>query len=362
LVRPTEIISILIPLLWGIEKISIPTVRKRIIFFRNKYKDVFFAFIAGGLILSVQFIYWKYASGRWFVYSYRDQGFSWLHPHLKVYAFNFQCGWLLYTPMMFLPLIGLIPFSIRGKNKVAIISFILLNYYIVASWDLWDYGGRAMVQSYPILLFPLATFAEWLLKRKTVLLLVAPVILLFTYFNLWWTYQAHKGDLVGSVPATNHYYWKTIFRYNLPEDIQKLRDNRDYFADKVKNPLLLYTKDLKSSEPVFIKGEQHSPELRLQPPPPDLDWIRATSLIEIEHKEWNVWKMTEFVIQFKKGDKIIKENMIRVQRLLNDFEEKYISIDAKIPEAEFDHIVVFFKNFSNNPCKIHSLKIIAFKK
>ena len=34
------------------------------------------------LVGFIQLAYWKYASGEWLVYSYEDQGFSWLKPHL----------------------------------------------------------------------------------------------------------------------------------------------------------------------------------------------------------------------------------------------------------------------------------------
>ncbi len=106
---------------------------------------------------------------------------------------------------------------------------------------LWDYGGRAMVQSYPVLLFPLASLMQFIAHKKIRIFFAAPVLLLFTYFNLWWTWQAHKGTLIGSVPATSSYYWATILRYNLPLEIQKLRDNKDLFTSGIKHPVLLYS-------------------------------------------------------------------------------------------------------------------------
>ena len=55
----------------------------------------------------IQIFYWKYVTGEWLVYSYQDQGFSWLKDIIfcKAYIAIVQ-GWLVYTPVMILSLIG----------------------------------------------------------------------------------------------------------------------------------------------------------------------------------------------------------------------------------------------------------------
>jgi hypothetical protein len=357
LVRPPEIIAVLIPLLWGLNKISLPILKERILLFQNHWKALFTAaFITIG-ILSFQFIYWKTVSGHWFVYTYQNQGFSWLKPHLKQYALNYQCGWLVYTPTMFFALFGLIIYIKKGANKVAIISLILFNYYIVAAWDAWDYGGRAMIQNYPVLLFPLAIMIQNIMSKQWKRMVFIPLLMMCIYFNIWFTYQAHGGGLIGSVPATSSYYWHTIFRYNMPIEIQKLRDNKDAYD----NPVLHADTLLKGGiNAIIVNGIQDS--ISFNKPVNTYKWIRASANFHVNQKEWNVWYMTQFIIRFKKGKSVLQENNIRIQRLMNACETKNITIDAKVRNSDFDMIEILIRNDNKGilACTINNLQVIGF--
>lgn len=362
LVRPPEIISIIIPVCWGMNRLTIPAIKERLLFFRKQLPQLVPAIIITLLILILPFCYWKYASGHWFIYTYQEQGFSWFAPHFKQYALNYQCGWLLYTPLMFFALAGIIPFIRSGSNKVAILLLIAVNYYIVAAWDAWDYGGRAMIQNYPALLFPLATLIDFLLRKKIRILLFAPLLVLVTYFNIWWTYQAHRGTLIGSAPATQAYYFATIFRYNLPLEIQKLRDNKDLYTKVVQNPVILYPAkaDTISMGPIIVaEGKQSSLSF---PVTQKYKWIRASADVHIDQKERNVWFMTHYTVRLKKGNDVIKENSIRLQRLLNEHETKNIAIDVKVKYNTYDNIELLFYNENNGaqPCTITNIKAIGF--
>jgi hypothetical protein len=364
LIRPPEIIAILIPMLWGLNSISIKSFKQRLLLFKSQWKSLLVSAFLCGTILSLQSFYWKYATGQWFVYTYQNQGFSWLSPHFKQYALNYQCGWLWYTPIMFMALAGILVFARSDTNKVAIISMIIINYYIVAAWDAWDYGGRAMVQNYPLLLFPLGSLLVFLSKKKLWAILATPLLVICVYFNLWWTYQAHKGSLIGSVPATRSYYWATALRFNAPLEIQKLRDNEDLYQQKIKKPAQLYFNDLNTDtkEGYFtIVNDKHQ-SVNFTTTGKKYKWIRASADFYIDQKEWNVWFMTLFIIRLKKGKDVIQENSIRVQRFLDDKTTKNISVDAKVKDNTYDNIEILFRNDNNGfkPCQIDNIKVIGF--
>ncbi|MCO6493745.1 MAG: glycosyltransferase family 39 protein, partial [Phaeodactylibacter sp.] len=97
LTRPTEIIAALIPILWGVG--SRAQARERLAFFGTHWPKLALA-AATVAVGSIQLIYWKYVSGDWIVYSYQDQGFSWLSPHIRNGLFSYRAGWLMYTPAM----------------------------------------------------------------------------------------------------------------------------------------------------------------------------------------------------------------------------------------------------------------------
>ncbi len=363
LIRPPEIIALLIPLLWGTEKISMRAFRDKFLFLKKHIQPITAAAAIGLLIISLQFIYWKYATGEWFVYTYQKQGFTWLKPHIKLFALNYQSGWLVYTPMMFLVLPALFTFICFGKNKVAILTLIAINYYIVSAWDLWEYGGRAMVQNYPLLLLVIASFIQYLLAKKWRLIIAMPFLLVFAYFNIWWTYQAHKGTVIGGIPATSAYYWNTIFRYDIPLEYQKLRDNKDLYLKEIKEPITLYTSQSGTDNrlPATIVND-HQESFLIKAPAQKYKWIRASADFHIDQKEWNVWLMTFFTLRFKKGNETIGENNIRIQRFLNNNETKNITIDAKVRSDDYDHIELVFRNENNGslPCIVDNIKVIGF--
>lgn len=365
LIRPPEVIAIFIPLLWGLQKVSITTFKERIQNLKPYLASLIVAIAIAAGILSLQFIYWKYASGSWFVYSYGNQGFSWLRPHLKLYAFNFQCGWLIYTPLMFFAILGIIPFIKNGQNKVAILTLIALNYYIVAAWDMWDYGGRAMIQNYPILIFPLASLWQWTIRQTWSLIILAPTTLIASYANLWWTYQAHGGGLIGDVPTNKTYYFKTLFRYDLPREYQKIRDNEDTYLSTVKRPVTLYTSDsttFKGKPSITIVDTLTFTKQILIVPERKYKWIRAYADFSIKEKDWNVWYMTQFFITIKYKGNVLKSNQIRIQRIMEANTQKNICVDTYIGDHIFDEAELHFRNDNAGriPCKISNIHIIGF--
>ncbi len=75
LIRPTELVSVLIPLLWGLEQLNLQALKERCYFIKKRLSHFLAAGLLAGLVAALQFIYWKYATGHWFVYTYQNQGF-----------------------------------------------------------------------------------------------------------------------------------------------------------------------------------------------------------------------------------------------------------------------------------------------
>ena len=195
LTRPTEIVSCLIPIFWGMGSVSVAAISNQLQLFRKNLKTLIPAVLAALAVVSIQLIYWKYASGHWLYYSYGEQSFSFTHPHVFQYTFSYRTGWLRYTPMFFLSFAGVIPFIRSGRNTISIIAFFFLNYYIVCAWDIWWYGGRAMVQSYPVLLMPMAAFVEMAWSGRFSKAFTGAIAVICIYMNLWITWMYHKGNL-----------------------------------------------------------------------------------------------------------------------------------------------------------------------
>jgi hypothetical protein len=361
LTRPTEIIACLIPLLWGID--SWGAARERLGFFTSRRGLLLLALAAVvmGAVGSIQPIYWKYVTGEWIVYSYQDQGFSWLRPHVWDGLFSFKAGWLIYSPAMALALLGFVPLFFRRRQLFwHSLAFVLLFMYITFAWDIWWYGGsvgqRAMVQAYPVLAFPLAAFFSLAEGRAWLRYLLVPLLLLLAYYNLWITHQAHRGGLFQTEQMTAA-YWKAIFlRYEVPEETIKLLDTDELFSGTPENERILLEENFESDTlphqcPVppiegqrsfcLTKEQQFTPAYRIPyQRQSGEEWIRVAVTVHCPSKEWNYWTMTQLIARMLNGEEKVKERQIRLHRLLHDGQTRRLHLDVRLPDEPFDAVEV----------------------
>ncbi|HTN17285.1 MAG TPA: hypothetical protein VL092_06370 [Chitinophagaceae bacterium] len=348
LIRPTEIIAVLIPALWGLESVS--SLKQRFSFLAGRWKTVLIAACCAVPPIALQLVYWKYVSGEWFVYSYQEQGFNWIRPHAFVYSWSYRAGWLRYAPMMLLAFVGLLFYWRHGRNKLAVILFFVLNYYIVSAWNVWDYGGfsgRAMIQSYPILVFPIATLIALALRKKWSSFILAPFILLFLYANIWFTYQAHGGGLLDAWGTTPAYYRKIAGRWSVPKEYEKLKDTDELFEGKPKSAHIMYRSQ--DTRLFCVTKERHSAEAVVLPASLATgQWIRVAADFQCVQKEWDVWQFPELVVKFTKGNEEQKVRFIRVGRFIEEGETKRLYMDMKVPEAAAESIKVSLYNVESD--------------
>ena len=364
LTRPVEIISGLIPVLWGIKNPLLVSVKERLVFFKNNFPKLLGAVIVCGMVGSLQLIYWKYSGGEWIIYSYQDQGFSWLEPHLREGFFSYKSGWLVYTPIMAFALIGFIPMGFKKMPMFyASLIFSLLFIYITFAWDIWWYGGslgqRAMVQAYVVLAFPFAALISSLENKKVLKYLIGFIAGVFIYFNLWLTYQAHNNGMLHSGQMNKKYFWKVAGKWQMPEHALKLLDtDEEFMGTREKIQLLFETNFEQDSiigkcniEPIeggksfCLNAEyQTSPIFWVNKPSEIAKWIRATADFSVVKKEWSYWQMTQFIVRFYNKDQVVKERYIRVHRDMEDELTKEQFIDVKIPEETYTRIGIQFLN------------------
>jgi hypothetical protein len=361
LTRPTEIIACLIPLLWGIDGWDAAKERLRFFTSRSGLPLLALAIVVMGAVGSIQLVYWKYVTGEWIVYSYQDQGFSWLRPHVWDGLFSFKAGWLVYSPAMALALVGFVPLFFRRRQLFwHSFSFAMLFMYITFAWDIWWYGGslgqRAMVQAYPVLAFPLAAFFSLAKGRAWLRYLLAPLLLFLAYYNLWITHQAHRGGLFQTEQMTKA-YWKAIFlRYEVPEETIKLLDTDELFSGTPKNERVLLKENFESdslphqcpSPPIegqrsfcLTKDQQFTPAYRIPyQKQREEEWVRVAVTVHCPSKEWNYWTMTQLVARVLNGEEKVKERQIRLHRLLNDGQSRRLHLDVSLPDEPFDALEV----------------------
>lgn len=373
LIRPTEVIAVGIPLLWGMD--SFRQVKSRILELLKYRRMVFFFAIAFIVVVSLQLIYWKWVSGDWVVYSYGNQGFSWLHPHIRDYLFSFRCGWLLYAPLMGVPLF-LIPFYFfKGPQRLVITGITLVAFYLVTAWDVWDYGGtagRAMVQYYTLLAFPLCWFVEGGLKHRITQIILGLLTVLFIYFNLWWTCQAHYGPVKVS-EVSQQYYFKTLGRWSVPEYAEKWIENDYVYTNELRDSVEWYRNSFEQDSSEMIHSadgaswleldahSQNSPEYLFSASGKKQSRVRVRARFAVQNKEWDLWKQTQFIMKFYFQGREEFGQLLRVHRFLNPGDEKFIYMDAKCPPNWDELRISFWNAGSPVPIRIDDLTVTGFE-
>ena len=376
LIRPSEMISVLIPLLWGLERISVRAIKNKFALLYEHRSKLAVAIACTMLVGSIQIAYWLYVTGQPLVYSYQHIGFSWLKPFTYEYMFSARNGWFAYSPVLILIFLGIPLFVMRGKNKVAVLFFLLLNLYIVTSWEVWWYGGRAMMQSYPVILFPFAQIISYIYNKKWLAWIASPFIIVLAYVNIWWTYNAHTANGIFEGDAmTRAYYRRVLFRYKVPDDVFKLKDTKEIFEGTPKQMTRLYFNDFENdtlfqqatdqpllgSRSIFVDENIERTPSYIVAVPAGHEWLRIAATFKCGY-EWEAWRIPQFVVMMEKAGAEVKIAMLRVSRYLKPEEPGRVYLDMKMPDAPVDNLQILLLNVeSKSRVTMDNLEVWGFK-
>ncbi|MCX6258688.1 MAG: glycosyltransferase family 39 protein [Bacteroidia bacterium] len=238
LIKPSEFIVLLIPVLWGIS--SYESLKVKISHFFSNYGSVLLTLGICALLVLPQVYYWHHKTGRWIFDSYKNPGvgLDWRSPHIADVLFSYRKGWLIYTPIMIFALAGF--YSLFRHNRqifLAIAFYFVVEFYLVASWTEWWYGAgfsnRPLIIVYPVLAVCMAYLLEDIRKSKIYLQVITGLVILwFIFLNQfqWWQL---KNYILDPYRTTKAYYWATFLETK---------------PDESRNPLLLVYRDFSGDQ------------------------------------------------------------------------------------------------------------------
>ena len=248
LVKPSEIMVVFIPLLWGIyNKESLILKWKLILKNKNSFLIAIIICILIGL---PQMLYWQIRTGHLFYDSYKNPGVGLdvYSPHFLKSMFSFQKGWFIYTPVMIFGVIGF--YQLFKQNKKIVISllvYFIIAFYIIISWSEWWYGAgfsnRPLIMTYPILAITMGYFFLYLKEKNNVVKIgITVLVLFFVFLNQFQWWQLRNG-ILQPYRTTKEYYLATFLKTNVSDsDMEKLLVYRDFS----KNPTFNFDKYEKS--------------------------------------------------------------------------------------------------------------------
>jgi hypothetical protein len=233
--RPTEIIWLLVPLLWGISNKETFIAKCKLL--RSKFSHVLL--LAGSIFAVVlfQLSYWKFTSGNWIFYSY-DAHFSFTDPFILESLFSYKKGLLLYTPIMIFAIAGF-AVVLKRKSEIfwALLIFFCINCWVIMSWECWWYAScfsnRALVEMYPAMAVTLGFMLQYIAEIrnaivKAISMTVVGLLLLLNLFQHW---QYNHGLLDGE-RITEAFYWRMFLRTEITGEDRNLLEPDHWPADE----------------------------------------------------------------------------------------------------------------------------------
>ena len=226
LIRPTEILCVLIPLLWSGHQGSYFSGKLSLL--KTYFPQVLVTIFCAVLVFTPQMFYWKHVTGKWLFYSYSNagEGLDLHSPHIIDFLLSFRKGWLIYTPIMLFSLIGFYFLHKKNKPLFFLLSLLLvLDIYISSSWTTWWYAGgsfssRTIVPKYVLLAIPLGFFIESIktIKVKAVLGVLGVFFITLNLFQSW----QFKNGILSRERMTMEYYFRIFGQTKVNEKDKKL--------------------------------------------------------------------------------------------------------------------------------------------
>ncbi|HRH66698.1 MAG TPA: hypothetical protein PLU53_10415 [Bacteroidia bacterium] len=242
--RPSEIVCLLLPLLWNVYDTQ--SLKKKIQLIKNHMSHVWLLIACGIAVFIPQFIYWYKVTGSPLFFSYqRTEGFDFLKPHILNVLFSFKKSLLIYTPLLIFTIIGLIRMRKYNKSiQPAIVLYALANFYLLASWAAWWNGGsfgmRYFSESYAVMALPLGYLLNETGTRRFWMKAVTFLsISFFVFLNLFQTWQFLHW-IIPDDRMTYAYYKKIFLNTKVTDEDKKLMEVQRSFEaeDKFLNDTL----------------------------------------------------------------------------------------------------------------------------
>ena len=221
-------------------------------------------------------------------------------------------------------------------------------------------GQRSLIESYALLSLPIAAVFQALTQTKKWTWALTACFVGFTgWYNIVLTIQAHNPTGILDAENTNRsYFWATFGRLNIDNDSKRFLDTDEIYRGDGSKSEVLYENNIEydtlhvdtmqiinGKKCLFVdKNHQNTQPYRIPNPPNGSKWLRVSATFFVTEKVWDVWKMPQYIIQFKNEDEVVKTKFIRVHRLMDSNQKRNLFFDVEIPTKRYTTIDIFLWN------------------
>lgn len=276
--------------------------------------------------------------------------------------FSWRKGWLVYTPIMVISLIGLL---LRKRIKswhTAIVLFTLVNIYVVLSWHMWWYAGsfgqRALVQSYAVLAIPMAAVFSIASKRRWSSVGLGFFVVACILLNQWQHYQ-YRHKILPQDGITKTFYKASFSKGTLDKTLRRYLNN-DEMAPAHLSPgraLAAYTYEGDTGLGDLTVGSHrpYSPTLQLSTTelPPPGSWVRVTASLEASSDRFGQYDGAKLVAEVKRNNNAHKWTGIEVQKIIEPDSKQTVHFDYQLPALLSDSALLQVMLWNQSPDSIY---------
>jgi len=337
LIRPTEIICIIIPIFYGLLSIKEFALRLKQLIANPKF---YLSIIVAITIGFIQLFYWYEMTGNWLHYSYNEEGFNFLRPKIKNGLFSFKNGWLSYTPIMYFALFGIVFLFKNRKFLFPVLLFLSLHIYIIYSWHCWNYingfGSRPMVETYALLSIPMAFAYKNILSINWLKYLFFPIVFFLFILIQFNMYQLTIGVL-WTEEANWNYYKEVLFKTKIsykhgvlydsgiiqPDEEQLNFKEQVFFEDFNQNESLknILTKNESVNDKYLqLSGSDKNYIIKnntIESVKPG-DWLKLSFSARSKNISFNMWVKSWINLGLHRNGRCYKCKYVRIENKIND--------------------------------------------
>ena len=367
LARPSEFIALTIPLTYGIYHGLSYMIKFNKLW---KYSNHLIWMIALSLVLvGIQMVFWKFNLDTWVFNGYQGHHFDWGNPHIIDGLFSFRKGWLVYSPLCLIGLVGIpVIWKYDKRWMLPVALFVIVNLYIVLSWHIWWYassfGMRSLIQSYAVLIIPTAFAIRWSFSRTSSKCVMITIILLGIGLNQFQDWQYRNGILLQD-EMNAAFYKKSFLKSTKDRDLRKLIDAPDIYPGKG-SLITLDARENSFSWDTILPGS-YGPTLRFPGlslnTSKDISWLNVKAELNAIGTSFNNHEQARLVLAQKIGDENIKWTGVRFQTIMNGEVPLELTFDHKLalPIQENEIIESYVWNNGPDTILMRSIKVNYYK-
>jgi hypothetical protein len=193
----------------------------------------------------------------------------------------------------------------------------------------------------------------------------------------WWVHQAHLGKYFVPGEVRTKYLAHVIGKWEFNRDYYKLLDNSDWYRGNPEERSLLYENDFEggvgegctaggidSGRGICVsQADPFSPAITIPAfAQPCSGWVQTRVLVHTPLKEWEVWRMAQMNVRFFRAGEMVKDQMIRLHRIMDHGETREVTLDADMRGIPFDSMRIQFWNpGSDKETIIDDLKVYCLE-